>query len=1042
MKIKHKQFSVDQMYKKTLKKTLLVQALSAALGVTALTVGISTTAWAQSNASGNIYGLATAGSVVVAESVDTGAKRRTTADANGRFTFNGLPTGPYKVQLLSGDKVVSTQQVEVLIGQGVNASFAAGGTQAVEGVQVTARRQIIDVSSSNSGATFTAKELEKLPVTPTIASIIQLAPNTTRGDSRYGGVNAPSFGGSSASENAYYINGFPVTNVLYQVGFSQLPFGAISQIQLLSGGYGAEFGRSTGGVVNITTKSGTNEWEAGVSADWSPSSLRGKQKDLYFANTGARPATDNQLRVVQSRNQVETLRYNGYVGGPIIKDKLFFYINAETNQNRNEFVSSLSTDSGGNSLNGYTVVSTNIPRYVGKIDWNITDNHHLEYTQIRDQVNEEQKFYGFNYATQTPTTIQSGGIKYINSGSNPVASASGADLKIAKYTGYLTENLTLSGLYGTSKTQHVDSPFGYNPSLFQTTSGPADQFPGFVYNNPQTAGGTILVPGASDKQKAFRIDLEWKISNHTARIGIDNNKIESVTGAASAGGGLWLYGSGDPAIVPTGATISPAGTRTVPGLAGYYVQRILSSSFTTPSVKQSAQFVEDKWQLTKNLLLTLGLRNEQFTNNNEVGVAYISQRHQLAPRFAAAWDANGDSSLKIFGTLGRYHLQIPTNVAVRGAGPSLNTNQYFGYSGVDPVTGAPTGLVQMSAPLSANNEFGQPKDPRQVAAQNLRSHYQDEMTLGFEKAWSPSLSFGTKATYRLLRSTIDDTCDGRPFLAYAAAHNIDSSNYGFQCALFNPGFANKFLVDFTGSGSTTIPLTEVNLSAKDIGEPKAKRTYTAADFFVEHPLRNGWYGKLNYTWSASKGNTEGQLLSDIGQADVSTTQTFDHPEIGLNSYGRLPNDRRHQIKFYGFYEVTSELSAGSNILLASGRPKNCKGSLPANLFANVGSGDGSLSPQLYGSAFFFCDGVATPRGSLGTLPWDTRVDLNLTYRPAAVKGLAFKGSVFNVFNKQTVATIEERRNNTSGTVRITSQAVLAYTPPISFLFSVAYDFKP
>ena len=390
---------------------------------------------------------------------------------------------------------------------------------------------------------------------------------------------------------------------------------------------------------------------------------------------------------------------------------------------------------------------------------------------------------------------------------------------------------------------------------------------------------------------------------------------------------------------------------------------------------------------------------------------------------------------------GRYHLQIPTNVAVRGAGPSLNTTQYYSYSGVDPVTGAPTGLVSMGPAFSANNEFGQPKDPRQVAGQNLSSHYQDEMTLGFEKAWSPSLNFGTKATYRQLRSTIDDTCDGRPFVAFAAARGIDSSNYGFQCALFNPGQDNTFLVDYTGSGSTTGPLTVVRLPASVMG-PKAKRTYTALDFSAEHPLRDGWYGKVNYTWSASKGNTEGQLLSDLGQADVSTTQTFDHPEIGLNSYGRLPNDRRHQIKFYGFYAVTSEWGAGTNLLVASGRPKNCKGNLPLNLQSTQGSpNDGSLRPQLYGSAFFFCNGVETPRGSQGTLPWDTRLDLNLTYLPTSVKGLAFKATVFNVFNKQTVSTIEERRNRGQG-VRNTSQAVLAYTPPISFMFSVAYDFKP
>jgi len=190
-------------------------------------------------------------------------------------------------------------------------------------------------------------------------------------------------------------------------------------------------------------------------------------------------------------------------------------------------------------------------------------------------------------------------------------------------------------------------------------------------------------------------------------------------------------------------------------------------------------------------------------------------------------------------------------------------------------------------------------------------------------------------------------------------------------------------------------------------------------------------------------------LSDIGQADVATTQAFDFPEITLNSYGRLPNDRRHQIKAYGFYEVSSEWTAGANGLIASGRPKNCIGSLPDNLQTNA-----STNPQDYGSAFFFCsqapslgafgtnNGAATPRGSQGTLPWDTRLDLNLAYRPSVVKGLALKATVFNVFNKQTIQNVEERRNTGSGAVRSTSQSVLSYTPPISFMFSLEYNFKP
>nr|GFD59861.1 hypothetical protein [Tanacetum cinerariifolium] len=81
-----------------------------------------------------------------------------------------------------------------------------------------------------------------------------------------------------------------------------------------------------------------------------------------------------------------------------------------------------------------------------------------------------------------------------------------------------------------------------------------------------------------------------------------------------------------------------------------------------------------------------------------------------------------------------------------------------------------------------------------------------------------------------------------------------------------------------------------------------------------HPYRNGWYAKVNYTLSRSRGNTEGQTLSDTSsaQGDVAATQTWDYPELMVGAYGLLPNDRTHQIKAFGFYDVTPELTAGAN----------------------------------------------------------------------------------------------------------------------------------
>jgi hypothetical protein len=452
--------------------------------------------------------------------------------------------------------------------------------------------------------------------------------------------------------------------------------------------------------------------------------------------------------------------------------------------------------------------------------------------------------------------------------------------------------------------------------------------------------------------------------------------------------------------------------------------------------EQSAIYLEDKWQVTKDVLLTLGVRSESFENQNDSKTTFLEMKNQINPRLAASWDVNGDASLKVFATAGRYSVPIPTHISVRGAGRSLNTAQYFTYTGVDPTTGAPTGLVQLTPPLSSNNEYNQDKVVATLSAIDMKPSYQDEISLGFEKAFSPSLNFGGKATYRKLKQTIDDFCDARPFEKYAAANKITITNplWGNACQTFNPGQDNTFMVDFFGDPNR---LTKVFLSAAEQGFPKPRRTYAAIDLFAEHPFRNGWYGKVNYTWSKNKGNTEGQVRSDNGQADVAVTSTWDYPELMIGGDGLLPNDREHQIKAYGFYEVTKEVVVGGNVLFASGRPRSCIGSEP---------NPGATNSPGYANQTFYCGGatrqqnVITPRGTLGRLPWDNRLDMNVAYKPAYAPGLQVRLDVFNVFNRQVTQNVTEAYN-AGNLVNSLYGTPLSLTAPRSGRVSVSYDRK-
>jgi hypothetical protein len=437
--------------------------------------------------------------------------------------------------------------------------------------------------------------------------------------------------------------------------------------------------------------------------------------------------------------------------------------------------------------------------------------------------------------------------------------------------------------------------------------------------------------------------------------------------------------------------------------------------------------------VTKDVLVTAGLRGESFSNSNQDKVKFVEQKNQISPRLSAVWDVNGDASLKLLASAGRYTIQMPSVIALRVANGSLNTFENYVYTGTD-ANGLPTGLTQVTGPQSANNEFGQAKDPKTLASTNLKPAYQDELTLGFEKAWSPDLNFGAKVTYRTLKSTIDDWGDARPFENYAAAHNISLANWaGFGGALINPGVDQDFLVDYLGNGT----YTKVHVTAGEMFNEKPKRTYAAMDVYFEHPMRNGWYGRVNYTLARNTGNTEGQTLSDTGtaQADVSITQTWDYKEIMNYANGLLPNDRKHQIKAFGYFQVTPEWSVGGNLLIASGRPRSCLGTSPVQ-----------GNPYAYNSGEHYCFGtnatlnVPSPRGSLGRLPWDKQLDLNVVYRPPFLKDLSLKADVFNVFNTQTTMKVIEQYNNRN--VRSgTYESVASMTSPRYVRMSAEYNHK-
>lgn len=1030
--------------KQAFKKNLVAHALTVAFGVGVMTASVIPTALAQSSAAGSIFGQvqSPAGTTVLMVNPATGLKRTVTPDASGRYVATSMPIGTYKVDVMRDGKVVGSTTVEVVAGQGADATIVP----ATQTVQVSGRRTRIDISNTNNGASFTARELAALPVAKNVAAIIQLAPNTTRGDTRY--AAGDSFGGGGPSENAYYINGFPVTNPLTQLGSSELPFGSIAQAQVLTGGFGAEFGRSVGGVVNITTKSGTNNWEVGAVTTIQTNSMRSTPKDGLFAVTGdpLNKTTDGKVRLSRKDNTSDSKLIGAYVGGPLIKDKLFMFVSAEQTRGNVNSANAAFDGVTKTSTTGWLEAENTTNRVLGKLDWNVTDDHRVEMTLIGDESKSKQSTYGYTFldAAGNPVYkrdyVKSLGANYTNDSAN--TPSVGANVALLRYVGNLTNDLTMTIAGGMSRSKH-ENKFDLTGSLLPATSiGQNASAPGVVYpTNQNPLNFSINPDGAQDEVKSFRFDLEYKLGAHTLRGGLDINRLSSVhAGQETPGGATYQYLFTNTPNEPTDlgdGVLNTVGNKGGFGPGGYYVVKNTFSTSTSAASDQSAQYLEDRWQVTKNVLVTGGLRLETFSNRNGDDETFIEQKHKVAPRMSAAWDVNGDASFKVFGSGGRYHVQIPTNVTIRGASRASNYLQYFTYTGVD-ANAQPLGLNAVGGITSANNELGQRKDPRTISSTNLEPSMQDELTLGFEKAFNPSFNFGVKGVYRKLKATADDWCDQVVIDRYAARNNIDTTNFtfGLGCVIINPGKDADLLIDFTnGDGQVGKTLTKVHLTAEEIGLPKASRVYKAIDVFAEHPLRDGWYGKVNYTWAKSSGTTEGQTNSDTGQTNVSITAVWDFAALMKNSDGLLPNNRTHQLKAYGFYQVAPEWTVGGNFLAASGRPKSCLGRGPTAADRAYG----------YGSSFHFCKNAAgvsqpAPRGSVGTLPADLRLDMNLIYKPTFLDGIAFKLDVFNVTNRQTAQTVEERRETAAG-IRADYDRVISFTTPRRAALTVEYNKK-
>lgn len=446
------------------------------------------------------------GTTVLVEN-NSGFSREVPVDARGRYAAGNLPLGTYKVTVKRDGAVVETREnVGITVGANTDVSFAAAGSgvQTLDSVTVNAASlATIDVSSVDTRTVVTSEQLAQLPLGRTAEAIALLAPgvvvNSGGFDNGPLGGSLPSFGGSAASENAYYLNGFNTTAISNNLGGLTLPYGAIDQQEIFTGGYGAQFGRSNGGVINQIGKRGTNEWKFGAAVIWEPNGLRTNQRDIYWrpdAQAGtvnnaayryARAA--NGLYQPSSEAEANQTTYSAYVGGPIIQDKLFFFLAAEQVDSDGTRTAT-NRDSDNGRTGGLTDYDYKQKRWYAKVDWNITDNHLIEVTGASDEAETNGAIYRYDYLARERGSYFT----------NESTWKTGPTLFTGKYTGYIGDNLTVTALYGKMRTPDELTAFNYDPAGGPVINSAALQNPAYTGGTPRIGNQLVTSVSSPDRE--------------------------------------------------------------------------------------------------------------------------------------------------------------------------------------------------------------------------------------------------------------------------------------------------------------------------------------------------------------------------------------------------------------------------------------------------------------------------------------------------------------------------------------------------------------
>ena len=895
--------------------------------------------------------------------VNVGGLQTVVTDAAGVYRFPALPPGVYQVTAaLQGFNTTKSDQVFLQLGQVLKVDLALALASVSESVQVTAESPLIDVKQSTAGQNINAEFIDRLPKGRDFTTIVTLAPGANQ-ESRSGGISVD---GASASENRYFIDGTDTTNLRTGLSAKPLLNDFVEQIQVKSSGYAAEFGGSTGGVVNVVTKSGTNSFRGDGGAYFNNDSLIGDERPT--------------LRLVLTgQNQAETItlakddykRWEPFfqIGGPIARDKVWFY-GAYTPQieETNRTVTFRSNSQTG------TYTSKEDTHYLtGNVTAQFTNNLRARVTSSYSKYIQDGRLPAKDGSSNVLTNFAGLGREQPN-----LSAAGQVDYALGSKVFFNAKANWLS--YDTHDT-------GVPSDNWITFAGSNGVFPGAT--NVQPNGyNSVLTNSASVRDLYQRLGLSGDATfygsfagRHAFKTGVQFQRIRNdVFSAEQAPHITFRWNESRPTL----------DGRTVRGTYGHYSWRQFGT-IGDVHVNNLGLFFQDDWSIGDRLTLNLGVRTEKEEVPSYVpglnGIKF-SFGDKFAPRAGFAYDLQGNGKWKLFGSYGMFYdimkLELP-----RGAfGGDKWIERYYTLDTLDYLSVASTSadgnwpgtyIESVNFRISSND----PSCPECGAIDpDLKPMRQQELVGGVEHELGPRVSVGARYVHKTVDRTVEDV------------------------GVVVPELGEVFYIANPGEGAATFILADECPTCPAL--PGIKRDYDALELKVNKRFSNNWEANASYTLSRLYGNYPGLASSDeVARTSPNVTRLYDSLVMAFDSqanpvYGRLNTDRPHQLKLSGYYQFPTQTGVGVRFVVASG--------IPISRITNMQT-----------STPVFFDGRLTD----GRTPVFNQTDLTVQQdiRLGANRSFRLELNAQNLFDQQ--ETVDVFRNLTRENVPITNEAFFA-----------------